>query len=206
MKLSERKRSEAPHSKSPLLIILLGRPGSGKGTQADLLEEKFGFEHLSTGQLLRERTKKNDSIGKLIKHIQGTGALVPTPIVFQLWCPYLERYYTKGVKGILLDGSPRKLYEAYMLLELAEMYGWTKNVKALNIVISPKEAMRRLRKRGRFDDDIPDIKNRLQVFRKEVMPALRFLKKQGLRIDINGEQSIENVHKEILRKLKLGQT
>lgn len=193
-------------SKKPPFIILLGKGGSGKGTQADLLEKKFGFEHLSTGQLLRNRAKKKDFIGKTIKRIQETGALVPTPLVFQIWSPHIEQFFRrKNVKGVIFDGSPRKLYEARMLLELLEMYGWEKSVRVLHVMISPKEAMKRLLKRGRFDDDRPDIKNRLKVFRDEVMPVLRFFKKQGMLIEINGEQTVEAVHKEILRKLgKIG--
>ncbi len=105
------------------------------------------------------------------------------------------------MKGIIFDGSPRKLYEASMLLELLEMYGWEKSVRVLHVMISPKEAMKRLLKRGRFDDDREDIKNRLRVFREEVMPVLRFFKKQGMLIEINGEQTVEAVHKEILRTL-----
>ncbi|MDO8470360.1 MAG: nucleoside monophosphate kinase [bacterium] len=195
---------KASKKKKQLFIIILGRPGSGKGTQADLLGKKFGFSHLSTGQLLRNRAKKKDFVGRTIKHIQGTGALVPTPLVFQIWSPYIERFFMKGKgRGIILDGSPRKLYEAYLLLELLEMYGWQKNVRVLNIAISPKEAMRRLLKRGRFDDDAPDVKNRLRVFNKEVVPVLKFLKKKGMLLHVNGEQTIEDVHKEVLKKLKI---
>ena len=200
------KASLLPHgnNKKPLFIIILGRPGSGKGTQANLLEKKFKFEHLSTGQLLRNRAKKNDFIGKTIKRIQETGALVPTPLVFQIWSPYIERFFRKGTaKGIILDGSPRKLYEAYLLLELLEMYGWQKSVRVLNIDISPAEAMRRLLKRGRFDDDAPDVRNRLKVFKNEVVPVLRFFQKKRMLFHINGEQTIENVHKEVLKKLKI---
>ncbi len=190
--------------KKPIFIILLGRGGSGKGTQADLLEKKFGFEHLSTGEILRNRAKRKDFIGKTIKRIQETGALVPTPLVFQIWSPYIERFLKKKTtKGIIFDGSPRKLYEARMLLELLEMYEWQKSVRVLHVIISPKEATRRLLKRGRFDDDRPDIKNRLKVFAKEVMPVIRFFKNQGMLIEINGEQTVENVHKEVLKKLKI---
>lgn len=191
--------------KNALFIIILGRPGSGKGTQADLLEKKFGFAHMSTGDLLRKRTKKKDFVGKKLLKIMEEGGLVPTPLVFQLWMPFLEAFQKKNTKrGILFDGSPRKLYEARMLDEVLDFYEWKGRVKVLNVEISAKEAMIRLLKRGRHDDNRKNIEVRLRWYRDEVVPALKYFKQEGLRIDINGEQSIEDVHKEILKKLKMG--
>ncbi|MDO8655446.1 MAG: nucleoside monophosphate kinase, partial [bacterium] len=127
-----------PSLRKPYVIVILGRPGSGKGTQAGLLEKRFKFEHLSTGQLLRERAMKRDFLGKVIHKTLDAGKLVPTPIVFQLWMPRLERFrHSKKFKGILFDGSPRKLYEARMLDETLVFYDWERNMVVLNIVISP---------------------------------------------------------------------
>ena len=184
-------------------ISLLGKPGSGKGTQAELLEKKFPFEHISTGELLRERVKKRDFIARRLHEIMETGGLVPTPSVFQLWMPRLEHLRKqKTFQGLVFDGSPRKLYEAQMLDELLQLYDWDKNFKVLHLVISDREALRRLQKRGRSDDDRKGILHRLKVFKKEVVPAISYYKKKGEVVEINGEQSVENVHKEILRKLK----
>ena len=187
----------------PYFIVILGRPGSGKGTQAALLEKKFRFEHLSTGQLLRDRMRKTDLAGKIIRKILHAGKLVPTPIVFQLWMPRLERFRrNKKFTGVLLDGAPRKLYEARMLDETLDFYGWDQSIVVLNLIISPKEAMKRLLKRNRHDDDRDDIARRLAWFRTEVLPVLRFYQKKGVRIDIDGERGIETIHRDILRKLK----
>lgn len=192
-----------PSLRKPYVIVILGRPGSGKGTQADLLEKKFKFEHLSTGQQLRERMKKKDLVGRVIKKTLHSGKLVPTPIVFQLWMPQLERFrHQKKFTGVILDGSPRKLYEARMLDETLDFYGWDQNMVMLNIIISPREAMKRLLKRGRHDDDRDDIARRLVWFRTEVLPVLRFYQQKGIRIDIDGERSIETIHKDIVRRLK----
>ncbi len=189
--------------RKPYVLLILGRPGSGKGTQAGLLKKKFKFEHLSTGQLLRSRMKKKDLVARIIKKSLDAGRLVPTPIVFQLWMPWLERFrHNKKFKGVLFDGSPRKLYEACMLEETLDFYGWERNVVVLNISISPKEAMKRLCKRGRHDDNRDEIKRRLAWFRKEVIPVLRFYQKKGARIDIEGERSVQKIHEDILLKLK----
>ncbi len=197
-------RSEnTPFLRKPYVFLILGRQGSGKGTQAGLLKKKFKFEHLSTGQLLRSRMKKKDLVARIIKKKLDAGHLVPTPIVFQLWMPRLERFRnSKKFKGVLLDGSPRMLYEARMLDETLDFYGWGRNVVVLNISISSREAMKRLLKRGRHDDNRDDIKRRLAWFRKEVIPVLRFYQKKGVRIDIEGERSVQKIHEDILRKLK----
>jgi adenylate kinase len=184
-------------------IAILGKPGSGKGTQADLLEKKFPFEHISTGALLRQRVKQRDFIAKRLHEIMETGGLVPTSSVFQLWMPRLEHLRRqKKFQGVVFDGSPRKLYEAQMLDELLQLYQWDKNFKVLHLVISDKEAMERLLKRGRSDDDKKDVVYRLKVYKKEVLPVISYYKKQGEVVEINGEQSRENVHREIMRKLK----
>jgi adenylate kinase len=184
-------------------IAILGKPGSGKGTQADLLEKKFPFEHISTGALLRQRVKQRDFIAKRLHEIMETGGLVPTSSVFQLWMPRLEHLRRqKKFQGVVFDGSPRKLYEAQMLDELLQLYQWDKKFKVLHLVISDKEAMERLLKRGRSDDDKKDVVYRLKVYKKEVLPVISYYKKQGEVVEINGEQSRENVHREIMRKLK----
>ena len=186
-----------------LFLSILGKPGSGKGTQADFLETKFPFEHISTGALLRQRAKKNDFIAKRLREIMEMGGLVPTASVFQLWMPRLEYLQKqKHFRGVVFDGSPRKLYEALMLDELLQLYKWDKNFKVIHLVISDKEALRRLLKRGRSDDDKKDVLYRLKVFRKEVLPVISHYKKKKELIEINGEQSRAGVHKEIMRKLK----
>ncbi|MDP4007233.1 MAG: nucleoside monophosphate kinase [bacterium] len=184
-------------------LSILGKPGSGKGTQADLLEQKFPFEHISTGELLRVRTKQHDFIAKRLREIMEIGGLVPTPSVFQLWMPRLEHLRRqKKFQGVVFDGSPRKLYEAQMLDELLLLYQWDKNFKILHLVISDKEALKRLLIRGRSDDDRKDTLYRLKVYKKEVLPVISYYEKQGEVIEINGEQSRDDVHKEIMRKLK----
>lgn len=191
-------------SKNFTFIILLGKSGSGKGTQAELLQKRFGFEHISTGVLLRKRMQKNDFLGRGIAGILKKGGLIPTPIVFHMWLHALESLRKdKKAKGVVLEGSPRKLYEAWMFKETLDFYDWGHDVRVFHIAISDREAIKRLCKRGRaIDDQMKAIKNRLTWFKKEVVPAISFYQKEGILSEINGEQSIENVHKEILRKLK----
>lgn len=189
--------------KSLKFIILLGKSGSGKGTQAELLQKRFGFKHVSTGVLLRRRMQKNDFLGKGIAGILKKGGLIPTPIVFHMWLHALESLRKdKKAKGVILEGSPRKLYEAWMFKETLDFYTWGNNVRVFHIAISDKEALKRLLKRGRtIDDQTKAIKNRLLWFKKEVVPVVAFYKKEGILSEINGEQSVTGVYQDIRRKL-----
>ena len=182
------------------VIFFLGRPGSGKGTQIKMLEEATGFEVIRTGELLRKKAQENDFLGQKVAEALGQGALIPTPLVFLIWMPMLVSYREKGVRGVIFDGNPRKLYEAKMLEELFEMFGWNK-ITALHLHISPEEARSRMLKRGRSDDNDDDIAARLSWFKDEVMPVVENYREQEKLVEVNGEQTVEGVWQEIKRKL-----
>ncbi|MDD5569029.1 MAG: nucleoside monophosphate kinase [Candidatus Pacebacteria bacterium] len=133
----------------PNIIIILGKSGSGKGTQASLLKEKFGLEYVGSGSLLREREKGSDFTAKKIPETINDGGIIPTPVIFQLWMAKLEEYKALGekLKGIIFDGSPRKIKEAYLLEEAFEWYEWTDAAKVVLVDISDEEAIRRITKR-----------------------------------------------------------
>jgi len=214
------------------IIILLGKSGSGKGTQAELLKERFGLSHVVSGDLLRNRAKKLDFTGKKLSEVLTHGKLAPTCVIFKLWLDKIEEIKnTKNTEGVILDGNPRKIKEAYLIDEAFDWYEWH-NVKAILIDISDKEAIQRLTKRRickkckeiipfvgdfkkikkcpkcggeliqRSDDTPSSAKNRMDWFKKEVQPIINYYKKTGRLITVNGEQSIENVFKDVLKSLK----
>jgi adenylate kinase len=218
---------------TPQVLIFLGRAGSGKGTQAELLVKKFGFSYIGSGELLRELAQKKDFTGLKAGAVMKSGVLVPTTLVFMLWINQMEQIkkeQAEGFKGIIFDGSPRELDEALMLDEALNWYEWN-NVKALLIDISRQEALNRLTKRRicaqcgqvipyigkykdiekcdkcsgdlkeRADDTLEAINLRLDLFEKEVVPVIKYYEQKSLLIKINGEQSIEDVQKEILEKI-----
>jgi adenylate kinase len=185
------------------VISLIGKSGCGKGTQAKLLAEKTGFLIINTGDLLRKRARKKDVVGKIIAKTLRQGALIPTPIVFSLWMPILEREKNKSNgSGIIFDGNPRKKYEAQMLNEVFEMFQWHKRFYACHIRISDREAQNRLLKRHRADDTSASIKERLLYFHRQVEPMIAYYKQNKTLIEVNGEQSIKTVHGQIMVKLK----
>jgi adenylate kinase len=218
---------------NPKVIAILGRPGSGKGTQAKLLIKKFDLEYFGSGDALRKRQKIKDFTGKKLFRVMEKGELVPSFVIAKLWIDALEKFKQKAkAKGFIFDGSPRKIMEAKMFDEALNWYEWGKEAKVILIDISVKESFKRLTKRrickdckrlipwlGEFkklkrcdkcggslitrsDDKPKAIKKRLEEFKKEVIPVLNYYQKQGKLIKINGEQSIENVFKDILKALK----
>ncbi|HPZ74736.1 MAG TPA: nucleoside monophosphate kinase [Candidatus Pacearchaeota archaeon] len=219
---------------NPLVIMMLGLPGSGKGTQANLFVERFKLDYIGSGDLLRERKKEKDFTGKKIRQTIDVGGLVPTPVIFKLWLDQFEKLKStkKNLKGLVIDGSPRKILEAYLIDESLNWYEWDKNVKIFLIKISIKESFNRLTKRrqckkcGRIipwagdfkklktcdqcggelftrpDDNIESIKKRIEKYKKETMKVIKYYKKQGKLIEINGEQSVEEVFQEIAEKIK----
>jgi len=136
------------HFKEPKIIIIIGPPGSGKGTQAKLLGKKFKLECFGSGDALRQRQKVGDFTAKNLTKVMGSGALVPSFIISKLWMDELERLkQKKRLNGFILDGSPRKIAEARLLDEAMDWYEWRKNMKVVFLKISRKESFNRLIKR-----------------------------------------------------------
>ena len=214
------------------VIIILGPPGSGKGTQAKLLAEKFKLEYIGSGDTLRTRQKLGDFTGKKLAKVMGRGELVPSLVVTDLAANELEKFKKRPkINGFVLDGWTRTIMEAVLMEEALSWYEWEKNVKVLFINISSRESFNRLTKRrqckkcgklipwiGKFkklkecdecggklmtrpDDNLQSIKKRLKEFKNETIRAINYYKKQGRLIKIDGEQSIEDVFKDILKAL-----
>ena len=218
--------------KSPLVIILLGKSGSGKGTQVNLLKERYGLDYVGSGDLLRERKKKEDFVGKKISKVIDNGGIIPTPVIFNLWMKVFEDLKSKtDLKGIILDGSPRKIKEVYLMDEAFDWFEWGKNIRILLVDISDEEAIKRIGMRKvcskcgnifivpqgddtnvcskcggelfvRPDDSIEGIKNRLEWFRTEVGQVIDYYKENGRLTVINGEQPIEDVFKDIVKEIE----
>ncbi len=137
------------HSSKPLVVVFLGKSGAGKGTQVDLFTERMGFDFIGSGDLLRQRKKVNDYTGNNISHVVDNGGLIATPVVFHLWMSEFERLKAKEeqLKGIVIDGSPRKIREAYLMTEALEWYEWNDNFKVILIDVSDEEVISRIANR-----------------------------------------------------------
>jgi adenylate kinase len=189
-------------SKKPLNFILSGPPGSGKGTQAKLLLKKFPNSfYVSTGQLFRKLSGEKTDVGERVKIVVESGGLPFDDMATTLWMHEIA-FNLKKNQRIIADGFPRRLQEAKDLDAFLKFLEREKNTYFLLIHISEKEALKRLPKRGRADDEIKDIKKRFRIYRQRTIPAINYFKKYYRLITINGEQSIENVFKDILKAIK----
>ena len=188
--------------KSLEVLIFLGPPGSGKGTQAEILTKKLNFNHLSIGDLLRENIVNNTDLGKLASKYVKSGELVPDDLIIDLMDSYItELKDESNVSGIILDGFPRTINQATALENKIKQLNVS--IKAvLNLDIKDQEILNRLAGRGREDDKPELIKNRLKVYRNQTEPLLEFYNERSLLDTINGDQSETDVSSTIFNVLK----
>jgi len=183
------------------IISFIGRPCAGKGTQIELLKKKTGFPVMSTGEMLRERAKKDDVLGRKIKDAFQEGKLHPTPVVFSLWMPFFLETKESDAEGVIMDGNPRKLYEAWMLEELFEFLDWKDCWRVFYINIKEEDAYERMKKRAREHDSEEEIKSRLQWFNAEIVPVIDYFKEKGSLVEIDGEGTVEEVWERVKSNL-----
>ena len=184
-------------------IVLLGPPGSGKGTQSKFLVEKFGFIQISTGDLLREKVQQKDSLmGKEINDIMKSGELVPDEIVIQLIVDKITLYKEKN---IIFDGFPRNINQAVVLDESLEKISILLD-KAIFIDVDYEILKDRILARinetnlenRRLDDNVETLIKRIDVFKSNTLPIIEYYKKKGILENVNGMSSIEDVSQQIL--------
>ena len=188
--------------KSLEVLIFLGPPGSGKGTQAEILTDNLNLNHLSVGDLLRENILNNTELGKLASNYVKTGELVPDELIIDLMDSYITNIKNKtDISGIILDGFPRTINQAIALENKIKQLNVS--IKAvLNLDISDQKILNRLAARGREDDKPELIKNRLKVYRNQTEPLLEFYSERSLLETINGDQSETDVSSAIINVLK----
>ena len=181
-------------------LIILGPQGSGKGTQAKLLADKFGLRHISTGALLREESQNGTQKGNLIADILKSGELVPFETVLDV----LEPAIIGAKQGFILDGTPRNLSQAeYLTSFLNERHTNIDHVIVLNI---PRdESIKRLVKRAeiehRPDDNPTSINERLEIYEHDTVPVIDYYRKEGKIITIDGTPDIDTIFRDILTHL-----
>lgn len=176
-------------------IILIGIQGAGKSTQGNLLSEKLKIPYLSTGHIFRELAKEKSKVGRYIKEVMNAGFLIPDRKTLNIVSDYLKR--PEYQKGWIMDGFPRTIAQAEAFDEILD------HVVYLNV--PDKEALWRLSYRngeGREDETLAAVRKRIELFHKLTEPVIDFYRKKGLLKEIDGEQSIEEIHKEIMSKVK----
>jgi len=194
---------------TPQTFIFFGTSGSGKGTQALLLKEFLEKNdskkvlYLETGEKMRDLSKKDNLTGRKTKEILDAGGLMPEFLPVLVWAEFFVEN-VNGDEHIILDGVSRREHEAVIIDSVMKFYD-RQNPTVIFLEVSPEWATDKMEKRGRVDDRQEEIKNRLAWYEKNVLPAINHFRNNPYYrfISINGEQSIEEVHQEILNKAGL---
>lgn len=197
----------APHSHRPttMRIVLLGPPGSGKGTQAALLQDRLDIPHISTGDLLRNAVEQQTELGRKAKSFMDAGDLVPDDLMLGL---IEERLGESDVaNGFILDGYPRNLAQAEALDEVLERIGQPVDL-ALSVSVDEAEIVERLSNRaveeGRSDDTEDVIRNRLRVYAEKTAPVAGHYADRGQLREVDGMGSVEEVNRRLMEAIKAG--
>ncbi|MCC7432719.1 nucleoside monophosphate kinase [Candidatus Peregrinibacteria bacterium] len=177
-------------------LVLFGIQGSGKGTQAKALAQKYNFVIFETGAECRRLATENSELGKKVKEIVDAGNLVPAHIVIQI----LENFLSKlpPTQKVIFDGIPRNQEQHIEFDKLIARLG--RDFLAVNITLPQEETIKRLLVRGRHDDLPEVITNRIKIFIRDTSPIIEDYRSQNKIFDINGNQPIEDVSKEIFSK------
>jgi adenylate kinase len=181
-------------------LLLIGAPGAGKGTQAELLSERFGIVHISSGDLLRQHVRDQTPLGQTIKSYVDAGDLVPDGVVLDM----LRKPVVAGARagGYVLDGFPRTVEQAKAAFAVARALG-AEVQAAVHLDVSTDELVRRLLSRGRGSDDTAaTIEHRLQVYRAKTVPLLEYYAGREWMFTVDGGQPPDAVHEEIVARLQ----
>ena len=177
-------------------LVILGPPGAGKGTQAEMLSESLGIPHISTGDLFRANITEGTPVGIEAKKYLDAGNLVPSEITVDMVRARVDE--PDAVNGFILDGFPRSTEQADALTKIL-----ADNDHSLDAVLSfevdEDVVVERMLARGRADDTEDVIRNRMQVYIKETSPLLDYYADQVTVIDAIGD--VGEVHQRVLRAL-----
>ncbi len=177
-------------------LIIFGPPGSGKGTQAKKLSDLLNSKHLSVGKILRKAIVDNHPLSKNLQKTMFKGDLVDDKIVNQIISDQINKN-TK--KEFIFDGYPRNLKQAKFLDNIIN----PENLKALCLVVSETETLKRLTLRGRDDDSRDNVKRRWKIYKKNIEPLLSYYQETDRLKKVNGEGNIEEIFNNLKKPINL---
>ena len=181
-----------------LNIVIFGAPGSGKGTQSERIVEKYGINHISTGDVLRAEIKNGTELGKTAKGYIDQGQLIPDELMIDILASVFDSF--KDSKGVIFDGFPRTIAQAEALKKMLAERGQDVSVM-VDLDVPEEELMVRLIKRGkdsgRADDNEETSKKRLHVYHAQTAPLTDWYKNEKKYQHINGLGTMEGIFAEI---------
>ena len=181
-----------------LNIVIFGAPGSGKGTQSERIVEKYGINHISTGDVLRAEIKNGTELGKTAKGYIDQGQLIPDELMVDILANVFDSF--KDSKGVIFDGFPRTIPQAEALKVMLKERGQDISVM-IDLDVPEDELMTRLIKRGkdsgRADDNEETIKKRLHVYHSQTAPLIDWYKNEKKYQHINGLGTMDGIFADI---------
>lgn len=187
-----------------MVYIFLGPSGSGKDTQAKLLERSLGIKRVSTGEIMRKEMKSGSELGRKMKEFAAKGEWIPDEIAVDLLRKELEKEEYK--KGFVITGFPRTMWQVEKFDELLQERG--NNLAAvIHFDLGKEESMKRMKTQAK-DEKRPDsseeaMRIRFSSYRKTIDPILAEYKKKGVLIRVDASPSIEEIHEVVKEKLKV---
>ena len=176
-------------------IVIFGAPGSGKGTQSDKMIAKYGFEHISTGDVLRNEIKNETALGKTAKEYIDKGQLIPDELMIDILANVYDSF-GKEHKGFIFDGFPRTTPQAEALKKMLNERGH-KIAAMIELSVPEEELMARLINRGkesgRSDDNEDTIKKRLNVYHTQTSPLIEWYEGEGIHHHVEGLGTVEEI-------------
>ena len=186
-----------------LNIVIFGAPGSGKGTQSERIVDKYGINHISTGDVLRAEIKNGTELGKTAKSYIDQGQLIPDELMIDILAGVFDSF--EDSKGVIFDGFPRTIAQAEALKKMLSERGQEVSVM-LDLEVPEDELMTRLIKRGkdsgRADDNEETIKKRLVVYHSQTSPLKDWYKTEGQYRHINGLGTMEGIFEDIITAIE----
>ena len=180
-------------------IVIFGAPGSGKGTQSEKMIQKYGFGHISTGDVLRDQIKRGTELGKTAKGYINNGQLIPDDLMVSILADVYDSF-GKDHKGVIFDGFPRTIPQAEALKEMLAKRGH-KVAAMIELDVPEDELMKRLilrgKESGRSDDNEEKFKKRLTVYHNQTAPLIDWYEKEGIHHHINGLGELDRIFADI---------
>lgn len=181
-------------------VVIFGAPGSGKGTQSDKMIEKYGLNHISTGDVLRAEIKKGTELGKTAASYIDQGQLIPDDLMVSILATVYDSFGDH--KGVIFDGFPRTIPQAEALKKMLSERG-DKVAAMIELDVPEDELMKRLilrgQQSGRADDNEETIKKRLVVYHSQTQPLIDWYNKEGLHYHIDGLGDLDRIFADICK-------
>ena len=188
-----------------LNIVMFGAPGSGKGTQSEVLIKTYGLFHISTGDVLRNHIKRGTALGKTAQEYINQGQLIPDELMVNILASVMDDNKEVAAKGVIFDGFPRTIPQAEALEEMLQQRG-TKVSAVIGLDVPEEILIGRLLNRGkesgRSDDNLETITSRLEVYNNQTAPLKAFYAQKGLLHMVQGTGGAEVVFERVRKVIE----